>query len=288
MVGAAEIHLRQVADRATHPDQMPPGIDGCDLGLLERRLHGLPEILQLPLVGGIGDQEAIADPERAERQGPGSLEAPGPEARQLHAPATEVHRDAVLHGKVVDRSEEAEHRLRVTVDDLERDADATGLLEETFAILCLSDRRGGHRDHAVGTDPVGDRAEVPQGLHRSSDRLRSESVVVPELAAEAERSASVLQHVEMLTGAQPEHDHPRGVGADVHHGERSVILRPHVEVVHERMLPHRAGPLEGKSVAEPRRAAGPATDARRAGSPGVHRERIERGCRKRGRSETRW
>ena len=287
MVGATEVHLGQVADGAPHPDQVATLLDDGDLRLVERGLHRLPEILQLPLLGGIGDQVLVADTEGAEREGPGSVEAPVPEARQLHAPATEVHRDTVVHREVVDRAEETEHRLRVPVDDLQGDADAAGFREQAFAVFRLSDRRRRNRDHALRSDAVRDRTEVAEGLEGSIDRLRPQEFVVPQLAAEAERSAGVLQHVEMLARAQPEHDHPRRVGADVHDGERSLIRLRHVAVVHERMLPHRADSLEGKSVAGPGRASGPATDARRTRSPGVRHDRIDRGCRNPGRATTR-
>ena len=91
------------------------------------------------------------------------------------------------------------------------------------AVARVADRRGRDRDDPRRTGAVGDRLEVVERLDRAGDRLGSEHVVVAELARQAERRPRVLEHVEVFVVAQPEHDHPARVRADVDDRERPVV-----------------------------------------------------------------
>ena len=83
------------------------------------------------------------------------------------------------------------------------------------------------------------RSRGSRGARRARGRSpRTERVVAPQLEAEPQRRARILQHVEMFVRPRPEHDHPRRVASDVDHGERPVVLAGSWAGLHRAMLPH--------------------------------------------------
>ena len=242
MVGATQVDLGEVAHRASDPDQIPAGI--------ERGRRPLPRGFPWPIGAGpssraprrVRHEEPVAHAEGPEGERPGSLELPVMEARQLHAPAADVDRDAVDDRQVVDRAEETERRLTSPVDDLEGHPQRTrASASRRSPSLASRTADGRHRDHALRSRTVRDRPEVPERLEGPIDRFRTEAVVVTQLPTEAERGAGVLEHIEMLTRAEPEHDHPRRVRTrhPRRRTARSSLSRPPTRF-HGLMLPHGA------------------------------------------------
>ena len=113
------------------------------------------------------------------------------------------------------------------------------LLDQQSSVVRVADGRRGHRDDPGGAGAVGDRAEVVEGLHDPRDGLLAELAGVAEVARQAERRASILDHVEVLVLAEPEDDHPSGVRTDVDHGERPVIVERAGRRFHGPMVPRR-------------------------------------------------
>ena len=112
------------------------------------------------------------------------------------------------------------------------------LLHEPIAVAGFADGGGRHRDHALRSRAVGDRLEIPERLEGPVDRLRTEPVVVAQLSPEAERRTRVFEHVQMLSRAQTEDDHPCRVRTDIHDGERPVVVSSPPTHFHGSMLPH--------------------------------------------------
>ena len=210
----AEIHLGEVPHGAADPDQIPAGSPSSGTTrALERRLHRLAEVLHLA--------RPRADPKRGTDRSRGGSRAgsvhdrSNRRSRKLVSsmlPPPEVHRDAVHDRQVVDRAEEAEHRLDVTVDDLQGHPDARASSRSRPHRRGLRGRRRS-RPRSCGPLPRRRRSRGNPGAPRASASIASEpeAVVVAQLAPEAERSARVLEHVQMLARAQPEDDHPRRV-----------------------------------------------------------------------------
>ena len=160
------------------------------------------------------------------------------EPRDLGAAAADVEGVAVAHRQVVHGAVEPQHRLVVAVDRLQRDPEAVSPVEQLLAVGGVANRRGRHRDHLGRARALGDRDEVAQRLERALDRLGPEPVAVAQLARQAQGRARVLDHVEVLALAEPEHDHAPRVRADVDDGEGAIVGRRVEGRVHVPMLPH--------------------------------------------------
>ena len=161
-----------------------------------------------------------------------------PERRDLRAAAAHVEREPARHGQVVDRPVEAQHRLVVAVDRLQRHAQPIGPFDQLVSVRRLAHRRRRHGDHLRRAGPLRDRDEVAQRLERPLDRLRPEPVGIAEVPRQSQRCARVLDHVEVLALAEPEDDHPARVRADVDDREGPVVGRGVEDRVHAPMLPH--------------------------------------------------
>ena len=220
------------------PTRSPSLADLGHDGSLERRRHGLAEVLHLSLRGRIRGEEPIAHAEGPERERPGSIEPAVAEARELHAPAAHVHRGAVHDRQVVHGAHESEPCLEVPVDHFQGDPERPRLLDEPLSVAGLADRGRRDRDHPVGSRSVGDRLEIAERLDGPVDRLRSEAVIIAQLPTESERGTCVLQHVQVLARAHTEDDHPCRVRPDVHDRERPDVLSGSQARFHGPMLPH--------------------------------------------------
>ena len=168
-------------------------------------------------------QEEIAHTERSELERPRTGKPTLVEPRDLHAAAAEIERGPARHCEVVDRSHEPQTRFGVTVDDLQRHPELASAIEQHRSVGGVADRRRRDREDALRSRAVGDGSEVPKSLKRSIDRLGSELVSGAKLARQPKRRPCVLEHIQVLAFAQPEHDHPRGVRPDVENGERPVV-----------------------------------------------------------------
>ncbi len=151
-----------------------------------------------------------------------------------------------MHG-----AQEPEPRFEVAIDHLQGDTEGSRSLYELLPIARFADRGGRHRDHAFRARSIRDGAEIPEGLDRPVDRVRPEPVVVAQLAAETQRGARILEHVEVLARTQAEDDHPGRVRADIHDREPPVVPSRPQAGLHGRMLPHETT-ARGRTVRAPR------------------------------------
>ena len=101
-------------------------------------------------------------------------------------------------------------------------------LEQDRAVIRVADGRRCDGEDPIGAGSLSDGAEITEGLERSFDRVGAELVARAELAGEPERSAGVLNHVQVLPLPQAEHDHPGRVGTDIQDRERPIVGRRRV------------------------------------------------------------
>ena len=89
----------------------------------------------------------------------------------LDAAAPDVDGQSRIDGQPVDRAGEHVTRLQVALEDLELDAGfRRDPADELPAIDGLSDSRGRHRHHRLGTRAPGDGQEGAQSLRDAGDR----------------------------------------------------------------------------------------------------------------------
>ena len=210
------VHLRQVPDRPSGPDELLVGLQLRHFVLVELALHIPARLVDLGLARRVGLEEPVAQPKRAQREAPGVDEGAITEPGQLHAATSHVHDHAVLGLDPVDRPEEGVPSLLLPVDDPDgQPALHQDPLQQLVGVLGFADRRGGHGDGLARSRAHGDGLEVPECIDRALDRFGAQAPAVAHVSGQPEGRTRVGQDLQVSRGIDPKDDHAARVRAEV-------------------------------------------------------------------------